>query len=83
MYAMLGSRPDICFAVNRLSQFGSNPDEEHLAAAIRVLQYLEVNSRHATPLRWQQWIRTNWILGRRLGIRLPILVAPLLVTSSR
>ena len=41
MYAMLGSRPDICFAVNKLSQFGSNPDEEHLAAAIRVLQYLK------------------------------------------
>jgi len=41
MYAMLGSRPDICFAVNKLSQFGSNPDEEHFAAAIRVLQYLK------------------------------------------
>ena len=41
MYAMLGSRPDICFAINRLSQFGSNPNEEHLASAIRVLQYLK------------------------------------------
>src|SRR5215472_2286271 len=41
MYAMLGSRPDISFAVNKLSQFGSNPDEEHLSAAIQVFRYLK------------------------------------------
>ena len=41
MYAMLGSRPDICFAVNKLAQYGSNPDEEHLAAAQRIFQYLK------------------------------------------
>ena len=41
MYAMLGSRPDICFAVNKLSQYGSNPDEQHLRAAIRVFEYLK------------------------------------------
>ena len=40
MYAMLGSQPDICFAVNRLSQFGSKPTQEHLYAAQHVLRYL-------------------------------------------
>ena len=40
MYAMLGTRPDICFAVNRLSQFGANPNQEHLVAAQHVLRYL-------------------------------------------
>ena len=40
MYAMLGTRPDICFAVNRLSQFGSNPMHEHMLAAQHVLEYL-------------------------------------------
>ncbi|HEV7735995.1 MAG TPA: reverse transcriptase domain-containing protein, partial [Chlamydiales bacterium] len=40
MYAMLGSRPDICFAITKLSQFGSNPTEEHLHAAQRALRYL-------------------------------------------
>ena len=40
MYAMLGTRPDICFAVNRLSQYGANPTHEHLLAAQHVLQYL-------------------------------------------
>ena len=37
MYAMLGTRPDICFAVNRLSQFGSNPTHNHLTATQHVL----------------------------------------------
>jgi hypothetical protein len=41
MYAMLGSHPDICFSVNKLSQFGSNPNEEHLAATVCILQYLK------------------------------------------
>jgi len=41
MYAMLGSRPDISFAVNKLSQFGSNPEEEHISAVIQVFQYLK------------------------------------------
>ena len=45
MYAMLGSRPDICFAVNRLSQFGSKPTEAHLHAAQHVLRYLSA-TRH-------------------------------------
>ena len=40
MYAMLGTHPDICFAVNRLSQYGANPTHEHLLAAQHVLQYL-------------------------------------------
>jgi Reverse transcriptase (RNA-dependent DNA polymerase) len=47
MYAMLGSRPDICFAVNRLSQFGSNPTEEHLLAAQHVLRYLSTMRGHS------------------------------------
>ena len=40
MYAMLGSRPDICFHVNRLSQYGSKPTQTHLFAAQHVLRYL-------------------------------------------
>ena len=40
MYVMLGSRPDICFAVNKLSQYGLKPTEWHLIAAQQVLRYL-------------------------------------------
>ena len=41
MYAMLGTCPDICIAVNQLLQFGSDPTHDHLLAAQHVLQYLQ------------------------------------------
>lgn len=41
MYAMLGTRPDIAFAVSFLSRHMSNPTEEHLKAVKRVFRYLK------------------------------------------
>lgn len=40
MYAMLGTRPDIAFAVGTLSKFSSNPGRIHWDQAIHVLRYL-------------------------------------------
>jgi len=40
MYAMLGTRPDIAYAITILSQFNSNPGEVHWNAVQRVLRYL-------------------------------------------
>lgn len=40
MYAMLGTRPDIAYAVTSLSQFSSNPGQAHWKAVKRVLRYL-------------------------------------------
>ena len=41
MYAMLGSRPDITFAVSMVSRFASNPTAEHMRAVKRILRYLK------------------------------------------
>jgi hypothetical protein len=41
MYAMLGSRPDIAFAVSIVSRFASNPTAEHITAVKRILRYLK------------------------------------------
>src|SRR4051794_29074048 len=40
MYAMLGTRPDLAYAVSMLCRFLSNPMKTHHGAAKRVLQYL-------------------------------------------
>ena len=40
MYAMLGSHPDICFTITKLSQFGSNPTKEHFHAVQCAMCYL-------------------------------------------
>ena len=40
MYAAIGTRPDIAYAVNKLCSFNSNPDLVHWTAAKRVLRYL-------------------------------------------
>ena len=41
LYAALGTRPDIAFAVTWLSRFNSDPTEEHLRYAKYVLRYLK------------------------------------------
>jgi Reverse transcriptase (RNA-dependent DNA polymerase)/gag-polypeptide of LTR copia-type/Pol polyprotein, beta-barrel domain/GAG-pre-integrase domain/Integrase core domain len=40
MYAMLCTRPDIAFAISQTSQFNTNPNSTHEAAAKRALRYL-------------------------------------------
>ncbi|KAI3734277.1 hypothetical protein L6452_13742 [Arctium lappa] len=44
MYAMHCTRPDIAFAVSRLSQYTSNPGPDHWKAISRVLGYLKRTS---------------------------------------
>ncbi|GAA5871005.1 hypothetical protein JCM3774_003501 [Rhodotorula dairenensis] len=41
MYAMLGTRPDLCYAVGVLSRHAARPDNSHWAAVIRVLAYIK------------------------------------------
>ena len=41
IYAMLCTRPDICFAVGLVSRYQSNPGREHWKAVKRILRYLK------------------------------------------
>jgi len=47
LYAQIGSRPDISFAVARLSQYASNPSQQHLHLAKYVLAYLNTTKDYA------------------------------------
>ena len=40
MYLMLCTRPDLAFAVGKLSKFRANPSTEHMQAAQRLLRYV-------------------------------------------
>ena len=41
MYAMMCTRPDICYAVGLVSRYQSNPDQKHWMAIKRILRYLK------------------------------------------
>ena len=47
MYAAIGTRPDIAFAVGALSRFLNNPGRRHWSEAKRVLSYLKGTSHYA------------------------------------
>jgi len=40
MYLMLCTRPDLAFAVGKLSKFSANPSTEHMQVAKRLLRYV-------------------------------------------
>ena len=41
MYLVTGTRPDLAYSITHLSQFNTNPSNEHMATAKRVLRYLQ------------------------------------------
>jgi hypothetical protein len=47
LYIMLGTRPDIAYAVIKLSQFAANPSQEHLDKALYICKYLAGTSNYA------------------------------------
>ena len=40
MYAMLGTRPDIAYAVSLVSRYSANPTQAHWNAVVRIFRYL-------------------------------------------
>ena len=40
MYAMLSTRPDICYVVGMVSRYQSNPGPKHWQAVKHILKYL-------------------------------------------
>src|ERR1700761_9330392 len=47
LYIMLGTRPDIAFAVTKLSQHAANPTEDHLNRALYICRYLMGSADYA------------------------------------
>src|SRR5260370_2687482 len=47
LYIMLGTHPDIAYAVVKLSQFAANPSEHHLNRVLYIFRYLLVTPSYA------------------------------------
>lgn len=41
MYLMLGTRPDLCYAIGSLSQFSENHNMEHWTSCKKILRYIQ------------------------------------------
>ena len=66
MYVMNCTRPDIAYAVSKLSRYTSNPGVDHWKAIVRVLRYLrytQTYSLHYTkyPAVLEGYSAANWI----------------------
>lgn len=66
LYLMLGTRPDISFAVTKLAQFAANPSQEHLNKALYICRYLQGTKSYAlcydgdSGLGVSAWTDSDW-----------------------
>jgi len=65
MYAMMCTRPDICYAVGMVSRYQSNPSMEHWKAVKRIMRYLRGTSNYmlcyqASDLRLIGYSDADW-----------------------
>ena len=68
MYVMNCTRPDIAYAVSKLSRYTSNPGKHHWKAIIRVLGYLKYTQNYVLqyekyPSVIEGYSDANWITG--------------------
>jgi hypothetical protein len=66
MYLVIATRPDISFAVRKLSRFVSNPRDVHLQALERVMHYLKGTASYGIhysryPRVLEGYSDSNWI----------------------
>lgn len=63
MYLMIGTRPDICFAVGKLSQFLESPTVVHWKAAKRVLRYINGTKTHGLVFGSKEVVGNNQLIA--------------------
>ena len=69
MYAMLCTRPDICFAIGMVSRYQSNPRPVHWATVKRIFRYLRGTTNfalcfHRGDLRLKGYNDADWASDR-------------------
>ena len=46
MYIMLGTHPDVAYAVTKMAQHAANPSQDHLNRALHICHYLAGTSKY-------------------------------------
>ena len=46
MYIMLGTHPDVAYAVTKMAQHAANPSQDHLNCALHICRYLAGTSKY-------------------------------------
>jgi methyl coenzyme M reductase subunit C-like uncharacterized protein (methanogenesis marker protein 7) len=80
MYAMLGTRPDIGYAVTTLSQYSSNPGEEHWIAINRLLHYLNTTKDYKLVYNGNSNMMTTQDTPIQIGLETQETFAPCLAS---
>jgi hypothetical protein len=60
MYIMCQSRPDIAFAVSKVSQYTTHPDNSHWTASKRILRYLSGTKEYGIVYGGNSFVLTGW-----------------------
>ena len=62
LYLMLGTRPDIAFAVTHLLRHSANPSQDHLNKALYICHYLIGTSTYSLVLKGPilRWVLLQW-----------------------
>jgi hypothetical protein len=60
MYAMLGTRPDIAYAVSVVSRYAAKPTPTHKAAVTRILRYLRKTIDYALVFKGELAVLTGY-----------------------
>ena len=64
MYAMLCTRPDICFAVGMVSKYQSDPGEEHWIAVKHIFKYLQRTRDYMLVYQDESLVPIGYKIGR-------------------
>jgi len=65
LYLMLGTRPDIAFAVTHLSHHAVNPSQDHLNKTLYICHYLIGTSTYSLVVKHLRSLPCFWVLLRR------------------
>ena len=80
LYITLGTRPDVAFAVICMSQFMTNPSEDHIKKALHIIKYIK-STINAKLIYMAKAKKESLHMQMQIGVLTSIPESQLLATS--